>query len=76
MNYTAWRWAGFILAITGAVLLTGGNVQYQWVGWAISCVSCSIWIYMGWHDRDMPRALMEVFYLLLAIRGVINWIGV
>jgi hypothetical protein len=28
---------------------------------------------MGYKDRDTPRALMEVMYLVLAIRGVINW---
>ena len=35
---------------------------------------CAIWIYMGIKDRDVPRALMELFYLLLAIRGIYNWI--
>jgi hypothetical protein len=29
---------------------------------------------MGWKDGDTPRALMELFYLVLAIRGIINWI--
>lgn len=75
MISTAWRWLGFILAVIGALLLTDGNVDYQWVGWAISCVSCGIWVYIGLHDKDIPRALMEFFYLVLAIRGVINWLG-
>jgi hypothetical protein len=48
-------------------------MHVQWLGWSIACLSCAIWIYMGYKDRDTPRALMEVMYLVLAIRGVINW---
>ena len=61
--------------MVGAFLLSGGQADLQWVGWAVACFSCSIWIWMGIKDKDVPRALMELFYLLLAIRGVINWIG-
>ena len=57
-----------------AFLLSGGDTKMQWLGWSIACVSCSIWIYMGYKDKDTPRALMELFYLLLAIRGIYNWI--
>ena len=69
-----WRWTGFILAMVSAFLLSGGEEKMQWLGWAIACISCSIWIYMGYKDKDVPRALMELFYLLLAIRGIYNWI--
>ena len=69
-----WRWTGFILALISAFLLSGGEEKMQWLGWAIACISCSIWIYMGYKDKDVPRALMELFYLLLAIRGIYNWI--
>ena len=61
--------------MVGAFLLSGGQADLQWVGWLVACFSCSIWIWMGIKDKDVPRALMELFYLLLAIRGVINWIG-
>ena len=47
----------------------------QWVGWSVALASCSIWIWMGVKDNDTPRALMELMYLLLAIRGVVNWLG-
>ena len=73
-NLKGWRWIGFVLAMVSAFLLSGGNPSVQWIGWMIACVSCSIWIYMGFKDRDTPRALMEIFYLLLAIRGVYNWL--
>lgn len=68
------RWLGFILAMLSAFLLSGGDASIQWMGWSIACVSCSIWLYMGYRDGDIPRALMELFYLLLAIRGVWNWL--
>jgi hypothetical protein len=30
---------------------------------------------MGVKDQDTPRALMELMYLLLAVRGVYNWLA-
>jgi len=74
-NLKGWRWIGFLLAMISAFLLSGGNPSVQWMGWAVACVSCSIWVYMGLKDMDTPRALMELFYLLLAIRGVWNWLS-
>jgi hypothetical protein len=68
------RWLGFILAMASAFLLSGGQAEYQWMGWGIACFSCSIWVYMGYKDKDIPRALMELMYFALAVRGVINWI--
>jgi len=70
-----WRWLGFILAMISAFLLSSGNPNIQWMGWGIACFSCSIWIYMGYKDKDTPRALMELIYLMLAVRGVWNWLG-
>ena len=73
-NFDGWRWLGFVLAMVGAFILSGGNPNAQWIGWAVATISCSIWIYMGIKDKDTPRALMELFYLLLAIRGIWNWL--
>ena len=73
-NLTELRWIGFALAMVSAFLLSGGNPDIQWIGWGIACFSCSIWLYMGYKDGDIPRALMELMYLLLAIRGVIMWV--
>jgi len=73
-NINGWRWLGFILAMISAFLLSGGNPSVQWIGWAVATVSCSMWIYFGVKDGDTPRALMEGMYLLLAVRGVYNWV--
>jgi len=73
-NIDGWRWLGFVLAMVGAFILSGGNAKLQWIGWAVACLSCTIWVWMGIKDKDVPRALMELFYLLLAIRGIFNWI--
>jgi hypothetical protein len=67
------RWLGFILAMISAFILSSGNGELQWLGWAVALFSCSIWVYMGYKDKDIPRALMELMYLCLAIRGVWNW---
>jgi len=73
-NIKGWRWLGFFLAMASAYILSSGNPDYQAMGWSVVCFSCGIWIYMGWKDGDTPSALMELFYLVLAIRGIINWI--
>jgi hypothetical protein len=73
-NINGWRWLGFILAMISAFLLSGGNPSVQWIGWAVATVSCSMWVYFGIKDGDTPRALMEGMYLLLAVRGVYNWV--
>ena len=69
-----WRLLGFLLAIIGAFILSNADIQTQWMGWAIATMSCSIWIYMGIKDKDIPRALMELMYLLLALRAIYNWV--
>ena len=74
-NIDGWRWVGFLLAIIGAFVLSNANIETQWIGWTIACFSCSIWICMGIKDKDIPRALMEGMYFLLAVRAVYNWIA-
>jgi hypothetical protein len=69
-----WRWTGFFIAMVAALILSDANVETQWIGWALGCVSCLMWVYFGWKDRDMPRTLMELMYLTLSIRAVYNWI--
>ena len=58
----------------GAFILSNADVHTQWMGWGVATLSCSIWIYMGLKDKDIPRALMELMYLLLALRAIYNWI--
>ena len=69
-----WRWTGFFIAMVASLILSDANVETQWIGWALGCVSCLMWVYFGWKDRDMPRTLMELMYLTLSIRAVYNWI--
>ena len=58
----------------GAYILSNANPDTQWVGWAIATLSCSIWIYMGVKDKDIPLSLKELMYLLLALRAIYNWL--
>ena len=34
-----WRWLGFILAMIGAFILSGGDPSVQWMGWAVAVFS-------------------------------------
>ena len=68
------RWLGLAIAISSVYILSEANINTQWIGWAIATLSCSIWIYMGLKDKDIPRALMEFMYLCLALRAIYNWV--
>jgi|TARA_B110001452_G_C15188022_1_gene412590 drug/metabolite transporter (DMT)-like permease len=75
-NIKWWRWIGFILAVLGAYILGAAEITSQWIGWTICSLSCIIWIFMAITDKDLPRALMEVMYLILGVRAVISWLNV
>jgi len=66
-NLNGIRWLGFILAMISVFILSNADVETQWIGWAVGCVSC-------FRDRDIPRTLMELCYLLLGLRAVWNWL--
>jgi drug/metabolite transporter (DMT)-like permease len=69
------RWLGFVLAMLGVYILSGADTEIQWIGWIITSGSCLIWCCIGIKDKDTPRALMEFAYLILAVRGVLNWLN-
>tara|TARA_B100001093_G_C26375672_1_gene820683 strand:- start:376 stop:615 length:240 start_codon:yes stop_codon:yes gene_type:complete len=72
--HNKWRWFGFILALIGAYILGDAEISSQWLGWTICCLSCIIWIVMGIKDKDLPRTLMEIMYLILGIRAIYYWL--
>tara|TARA_Y100001970_G_C14234689_1_gene861031 strand:+ start:1003 stop:1215 length:213 start_codon:yes stop_codon:yes gene_type:complete len=67
------RWIAFATTMLGTWLLTNTNISLFSLGWGISGLSTLAWAYFGFKDRDYPRALMEVCFVLLCIRGVINF---
>jgi len=72
-NLDKGRWLGFLIAIGAAYVLSDANPDTQAIGWAMACVSCLMWIYFAVKDKDIPRAMMELMYMLLAMRAVYNW---
>ena len=43
-------------------------------GWFLSIIACMMWVWFGWRDKDYPRALMELMYLILSMRAMYNWL--
>ena len=76
---TNFRWLGFFLAMLGVYLLSDGdyfgNPMVQAIGWGSACLSALFWVIMGVRDKDIPRTLMELVYMILALRAIINWVG-
>ena len=75
-NINGWRWLGFFIAMISVFILSSANIATQWVGWSLSVVSCFMWVYFGFKDKDWPRALMELMYLILSMRAVFNWLNI
>ena len=67
------RWFAFGLTMLGMYLLTNNNFSYFSLGWFLSGVSTAMWAYFAYVDKDIPRGLMELCFVLLCIRGVINF---
>ena len=67
------RWIALALCLLGTWLLTNKDIEYFSLGWAISGISTLMWCWFGIRDKDLPRALMEFFFVILCIRGVINF---
>ena len=68
------RWLGFGIAMASVYILSSANISTQWVGWSLSVVACIMWVYFGYKDRDWPRTLMELMYMVLSMRAVYNWL--
>ena len=67
------RWIAFAMTMLGTFLLTNTNINLFSLGWGLSGISTMMWTYFGLRDRDLPRALMELCFVILCIRGVINF---
>jgi len=72
-NIDGYRWIGFFIAMVSVFILSSAKPNTQWLGWGLSVISCGIWIHIAWKDKDPARTLMELMYLALSIRAVINW---
>ena len=68
------RWIGFGLAMASVFILSSANIATQWVGWTFSVIACIMCVYFGYKDRDWPRTLMELMYLIFSMRAVYNWL--
>tara|TARA_E500000178_G_C16990873_1_gene740743 strand:- start:1460 stop:1708 length:249 start_codon:yes stop_codon:yes gene_type:complete len=74
-NIDGYRWVGFFIALISVFILSSANTNTQWLGWCLSVIGCSLWVYIGYKDKDIARTLMELMYLALSLRAVINWIN-
>ncbi len=68
------RWLGLAIAVSSVYILSEANINTQWIGWFLSIIACMMWVWFGYRDKDYPRALMELMYLLLSMRAMYNWL--
>ena len=61
----AGRWIGFLIAMTGCFVLSNADVDTQWMGWAIACISCSMWIRFAIKDNGQDESANKAtFYII------------
>ena len=68
------RWLGLAIAVASVYILSEANISTQWIGWLLSVIACFMWVWFGYRDKDYPRALMELMYLILSMRAMYNWL--
>ncbi len=68
------RWLGLAIAVSSVYILSEANIATQWIGWLLSVIACFMWVWFGYRDKDYPRALMELMYLILSMRAMYNWL--
>ena len=68
------RWLGLAIAVSSVYVLSEANIATQWIGWLLSVIACFMWVWFGYRDKDYPRALMELMYLILSMRAMYNWL--
>ena len=68
------RWLGLAIAVASVYILSEANIATQWIGWLLSVIACFMWVWFGYRDKDYPRALMELMYLILSMRAMYNWL--
>ena len=68
------RWIGLAIAVSSVYILSEANIDTQWIGWFLSIIACMMWVWFGYRDKDYPRALLELMYLLLSMRAMYNWL--
>ena len=68
------RWFAFIGAVVSLLFLSSGYSSVQWIGWAVSSVSWLAWVWFARQDKDTPRMLMEMCYLIAGLWGIYNWL--
>ena len=44
------------------------------MGRLFSVIACIMWVYFGYKDRDWPRMIMELMYLIFSMRAMYNWL--
>ena len=67
------RWIAFAATMLGTWILTNTNVNLFALGCFISAITTIMWAYFAFKDKDIPRALMEICFVFLCFRGVINF---
>ena len=65
---STFRWLAFVATLIGTYILTTTNTEYQWIGWFISFLSTSMWVYCAYKDGDIPRCTMEACFIFLCLK--------
>jgi len=68
------RWIAMFFGITAATIHASAIISLQWLGWVICLISISLWLYIAIIDKDKARSIQQIYFLLIAIIAVYNWL--
>lgn len=70
-----WEWLGTSTGIIGAGLLASNISASRW-GWAVFLLSAIAWTAVGFLRVSKPMIILNLFYVVLNIFGVLRWFNV
>lgn len=73
-----YRNIALVLIIISMIIFMTAITSIQWLGWGLTAISTSLWIYDCRLDKDLKhgkyaRLKMETLYLIGAILNTITW---
>lgn len=68
------RWIAAILFMLSGVIQASAIIPLQWTSWILQFIAINLTIRISLKDKDRARTTTQVFFLLLSIIAIYNWV--
>ena len=68
------RWTAAVFFMISGVIQASAIIVLQWFSWVITLVAIVLTIKISLKDKDRARTTTQVFFLVLSIIAIYNWL--